>query len=247
MKSHYLNVLSIAITSTCLSSSVLAQDNNDHPVTWKGDVEFGYVDRSGNTEETTVRSGFNADRENGKYRYNITLDAINTEANSDRTAERYFFSNRLGYEYTEHDYAFVYGSYDDDRFSGFDYQTTLAVGYGRRLINDEIMQWDLEVGPGYRISKVADDVTDTSDSEEVILRVASKYSWDFSETAKFTQTTDVEAGEENTISRAETALTLKVIGSVALKLSYTIRYTEEVPNDTAHADKETAVTVSYSF
>lgn len=227
------------------STQVYAEDAASNKL-WSGDAEFGYVDTSGNTEETTVVGRAKADREKDEWRYNITFDSLNSKASDQRSAEKYFLSNRLAYQYTDNDYVFAYASYDDDRFSGFDYQATLAAGWGRRLINSEVMQWDVEIGPGYRTSKV-DDNTVGEDSDEAIVRAFTNYSWDFSETANFSQSLNVEAGSDNTISKSITALKVQIVGSLALKLSYTIKYTEEVPVATKHADTETAVTVVYSF
>ncbi len=227
------------------STQLVAEESLSDKV-WSGDVEFGYVDTSGNTEETTIKSHAEVNREQNKWRYKVLYDSLNSKANDERSAEKYFLSNRLAYQYTDHDYIFGYASYDDDRFSGFDYQATASAGYGRRLINDEIMQWDIEIGPGYRYSKVDDNST-AEDSEEAILRLSSNYLWDFSDTASFSQAVNVEAGDDNTISKSVTALKVQVIGALALKLSYTIKYTEEVPAATKHADTETAVTLAYSF
>lgn len=213
---------------------------------WSGDVELGYVSTSGNTEETTTKTLANIKREKDEWRYGVLLESLNSEASGDRSAEKYFFSNRLAYQYSEKNFAFAYASYDDDRFSGFDYQATIAAGYGRRLINDDTMELDIEIGPGYRYSKV-DDGSTADDSEEVIVRAFSNLIWDFSDNAQFNQTLNIEAGEESIISKSVSALKVKVIGALSMKLAYTIKYTDEVPDGTKHADTETSVTLNYSF
>ncbi len=108
------------------------------------------------------------------------------------------------------------------------------------------MEWDVEVGPGYRYSKFDED-SDEDDSEDLILRLGTEYAWQITDTTSFTQSINVEAGEDNTISKSITALKTQIIGAFSLKLSYTIKYTEEVPMSTEHADQETAVTLAYSF
>ena len=213
---------------------------------WSGDVEFGYVDVSGNTEESSTKARASINREREEWRYGIFFDSLNSETDGDRTAEKYFLSNRLAYQYSEHNYVFGYASYEDDHFSGYDYQATASIGYGRRILNDETMQWDLEIGPGYRESKVDEDSTE-DDESEAILRVFTKYNWDFTDSANFSQTLSVEGGEENTVTRSITALRTDIMGAFSLKLSYTIKYSENVPASKQHADTETAVTLNYSF
>ena len=216
------------------------------PKPWKGDLEFGYVDSSGNTEETNVTGKANATWEQDAWRFTMIADALNSESDGERTAEKYFYSNRLGYAFNEYDYIYGYLSYDDDRFSGFDYQTTASIGYGRRIYHTDTFEWNIEVGPGYRYSKY-DEGSEEDDSEELIGRLATDLSWQISETTSFLQTLSTESGEENTISKSVTALKTQLIGAFSLKLSYTIKYTEEVPEETKHADTETAITLAYSF
>ena len=213
---------------------------------WKGDVEFGYVSTSGNTDETNIKARADIKREWSDWRYQIVLDSLNSESNNQSTAEKYFLSNRLAYQFNEHDYIFGYASYDDDRFSGFDYQAIAAVGYGRRLLNNPEMQWDVEIGPGYRYSKFNDGAPESSNSE-AILRLATNYNWDVSETTNFQQTLSIETGEDNTITKSLSALKLQIIGALAMKLSYAIKHTDEVPAGIDSTDTETSVTVTYSF
>jgi putative salt-induced outer membrane protein YdiY len=238
-------LLGSSILLVTASSTLFAQQ--PAPVKlWSGDLEFGYLDTSGNTEETTITGKADINREKEAWRNKLLFDSLNSSASGDRSAEKYFLSDRLAYQFNQYDYAFGYASYDDDRFSGFDYQATIAAGYGRRLLNDATMQWDAEIGPGYRISRVNDN-SPSEDSEDVIIRLYTNYSWDITDTATFSQLVNVESGDDNTISKSITALKLKVIGNFALKLSYTVKYTEKLPNGNKHADTETAVTVAYAF
>lgn len=242
--SKKLSLITSCAALTLASMPLLAQE--DDTKLWSGEIEFGYSDTSGNTEESSTKSRIDTNRETETWLYNIHFDSLNSETNDERTAEKYFVSNRLGREYSDTDFIFAYASYEDDHFSGYDSQVTAALGWGKRLLDNEQKQWDIEVGPGYRINKIEDETTG-EDTEEAILRFYTKYNWAFTETATFTQTLNVEAGSDNTITKSETALKLQIIGALALKLSYSIKYTDEVPTDTEHADTQTAVTVSYNF
>ena len=120
----------LAAAILAAGSTQLYAEDADSSSLWSGDAEFGYVDTSGNTEETTIKGRAQANREQDEWRYNITFDSLNSTANDARSAEKYFLSNRLAYQYQENDYVFAYASYDDDRFSGFDYQATVSAGWG---------------------------------------------------------------------------------------------------------------------
>jgi putative salt-induced outer membrane protein len=242
----YLNSTLVAFATTVAANAVFAQDAATK--LWKGDVEFGYYQQEGNTEESSVIGKTNAKRSSGKWTYDISAEGQNSEASGVRAAERYFLSNRLAYDFSEFNYTFGYASSDKDRFSGFVYQATVAGGYGRRLLKSDRFTWDAEVGPGARVSEF-ENPSDAGDGQitEAILRVSTDFSWEFSETATFEQKLAVESGDQNTVSRSVTSLKTKIVGGLGLKISYTMEYNEVVPNDTVHLDRVTSVNLVYNY
>lgn len=219
----------------------------EEPTTWSGDAELGFVSTTGNTDTTTIKSRAKAEGDWEVWRNTTAFDSLNTKEDDSRSAEKYFISNKTDYKFSDVSYVFGFVSYDDDRFSGFDYQATLSAGYGRTLLsNIDNMSLSLEAGPGYRISKVEDESMD-DDQEEVILRAYGNYEWQLSDSAQFGQELTVEGGDENTISKSITSLKTTIVGKLALKVAYTVKYTEEVPPENDHADTETSITLVYSF
>lgn len=233
----------IAVTALAALPS-LAQDPGTSP--WSGDLELGYVSTSGNTDTKNIKALADINREVEQWRYNISFDALNSSKDDKRSAERYFLSNKLDYKYSERSYLFGYASYTDDRFSGYDYQAVIAGGWGYRILDQPTMTWDAEVGPGYRISKVSKE-EEGSDEREAILRAYTKYQWQLSDSATFSQELQMEKGGENTITKSVTALRTTIVGALAMKLAYTIKYTQHVPEGIKHADTETSVTLVYTF
>jgi putative salt-induced outer membrane protein len=242
----YLNSTLVAFATTVAANAVFAQDAATK--LWKGDVEFGYYQQEGNTEESSVIGKTNAKRSSGKWTYDISAEGQNSEASGVRAAERYFLSNRLAYDFSEFNYTFGYASADKDRFSGFVYQATVAGGYGRRLLKSDRFTWDAEIGPGARISEF-ESPSNTGDNQitEAILRVSTDFAWAFSENATIEQKLSIEGGDQNTVSRSVMSLKTKIVGNLSLKISYTMEYNEVVPSDTVHLDRETSVTIAYNY
>ena len=210
---------------------------------WAGSGEVGYVATTGNTETSNLVAKLGVTNERVKWRHTLNLEALNSEDDGDTTAERYFASWQSDYKLSEHDYLFGRLAYEDDKFSGYDYRTTQAIGYGRRVLDTETMTLDLEAGPGARQSKLKSDGTE----KEMILRLAGRYAWQISEHAKFTQDLSSDIGEDATITKSVTALQADVMGNLAMKLSYTVTHTSDVPEDIDKTDTETAVTLVYGF
>jgi len=213
------------------------------PLGWKGEAELGMVITDGNTETQNISAKMDLNDEQENWRHNIHAEALNASADDIRSAEKYTLSGKTSYKFNEFDSAFLVGTYDDDRFSGFDYQVSLAAGYGRRLINSDDQTLDVEIGPGYRINEL-----DNGDSvDEGLVRVGAKYFLALSKTSNFQQSLFSEIGEEITITKSITSVKAQINGSLAMKASLTIKNTSEVPEGTEETDTETAVTLVYAF
>lgn len=227
------------------SASALAQEP---PKMWQGDVQFGYNQTEGNTDEKSVFGKVNAKRKRGNWTYDINANGQNNESDGARSAEAYFFSNRLAYDFSEFNYTFIYGGVDKDLFSGYRYQATASAGYGRRIFKTTKFTWDAEAGPGARISEF-DAPSNDGDGQvsEAILRLSTELVYALSETASLSQHLTVEAGDENTVSKSTTSIKTKIVGGFGLSISYIMEYNETVPQETVHMDRQTAITLVYSF
>jgi putative salt-induced outer membrane protein len=221
---------------------------------WEGGVELGYTDTTGNTEDTSLKTAADLTFRTGQWRNISHFDTIYNESEGDSTAEKYYATNRLAWLFTRRDYIWQSLSYEDDEFNGFEYTFSAALGYGRNLLDYETMDWLLEFGPGYRFTETEDTkdefgviTAEGEEEDEVIFRIYSQYQWRFTETSMFDQTLSSEIGEDNTISRSISALSVQVIGSLIMKLSYEVKNSSEVPDDKENTDTITAVTLLYKF
>ncbi|WNC72094.1 DUF481 domain-containing protein [Thalassotalea psychrophila] len=236
---YNLLVISIALAS----SAVMAEEEVK---LWSGDIDFGYTNLTGNTEETTTSGKVHVLRENAPWKWVGHIESLYSESNDEKSAERWGGFTRLEYNFTDHNYIFGRVSYDEDKFSGYDSQSTATAGFGWNLIKSEEMDWDFEAGAGYRSAKVEDPLI-AEDEEEVIYRLSTLFQWQFSPTSSFVQLLSTEVGDENTISLSESAIKVQVIGQVSLKVSYIVKHTDEVPVGIEDTDTETVVSVTYSF
>lgn len=247
-----------------------AQDDNleeDKPLT--AEVTLGVLLTSGNTETQSLKGQINVTHDMAIWRNNYVLEGFskedqveyedddgNTLTEQQRTAERYFASIQTDFKLnSENRGLFIFGSYEEDHFSGYQYQGTLAAGYSDRLFKTENSRFDYSIGPGMSFTEteefVADDGTLTESETEStgVLRISTNYLYQISETTKFTQTLASDIALEsnrNTKTKAETALTVAINGSLALKAGYTVLYNSEVPEDIEHADTQTSLTLVYS-
>ena len=230
----------VILMGVALSASALAQETGSQ---WGGEAELGIVSTSGNTETQTISAKAKAVNEREMWKHTARLEALNTEDGTTTTAERYLLSGKSNYKMSALDYVFASVNYEDDRFSGYDWRASEVLGYGRHVIAQEALSLDLEAGVGARQNK---DNNGVDDSEGIVL-LAGDLAWKISETSKLTEELKSEIGDEVTISKSVTGLKTQINGSLAMKITYTVKHVSKVPATIEKVDRETAVTLVYSF
>ncbi len=210
---------------------------------WASEVEVGAVYSTGNTEETNLKLRGEAIRSGEIYKATYQLDFENSSQDDERTEERVYGVFRLDRRVSEVSSIFGRFAYEDDRFSGYDYQVDLIGGYARDFIKNEVHSLNGSIGAGYRQSEL--ETGDTED--EIIFSLAANYIWHVSDNAVFKQALRSEIGDFQTVSRSETSLTSNVLDDLALKIALHVKHTSEVPAGRDKTDTETSMTMLYKF
>ncbi len=235
--------LAVFILVTLGSMAHAQQEMVDQPV-WAGAIDLGFVQTSGNTEGATLAFSLDYGRDGPRWRHALHLESFNQTSDDERQAEKYLGYWQSNLKFTRVQSMFFRGQYEEDKFSTYAYQGILSSGYSHRVIDNDRMVLDLEAGPGYRRSQFAD----TGELEnELIVRLAGNFKWNISDTASFGQLLSVEEGPENTTVRSTTSLTMSVYKSLAIKLSYKLRWTRVVDPDTDPMDRETNIAMVYQW
>ncbi|MEM9208195.1 MAG: DUF481 domain-containing protein [Pseudomonadota bacterium] len=232
---------------TFFSAAGLAQEpteaGKEDP--WSGSATLGYLATSGNTDNTSLNTGFEIGYETGNWLHTLRAKAINNSQDNETTAEAYEAGWKTDYTFSETSYVFGRLDWRKDRFSGYERQVSQSVGYGRRLIDAEAHTLNLEAGIGARQQVLRD--LDQTEEDDVIFRAGLDYTWRLSETAEFRQDLIAESGESNTFIESITAIKASLIGEIALVASYTIRNNSDVPAGTQGTDRFTALSLEYTF
>lgn len=233
-----------------IGTAARAADETEPVPAWKGEGELGYVAARGNTETETVSSKLKMTYASGDWNHELglaTLQSTSEDPDSGEqveTADRFQLTGQSNYAFSPRSFAFGSLRYEEDDFSGYDNQTTLAVGYGYHILMEAHHKLALELGAGQRRS----ELVDTGEKEsEGILRLRLSHGWQFTESSKWTNDLLVEAGEDNTFSEFVTGLKVDINSSLAVKLSHAIRQNSEVPPDREKTDTITTVNLVFGF
>jgi putative salt-induced outer membrane protein len=211
---------------------------------WKGEGALGYTAASGNTESDSLNAKLGLSKERARWKHSVSVESLKATTDSVTSADRFVFREKTEYRYGEKAYVFGKLRYEDDEFSGFDYQSSIAFGVGSRFIDTEIHLLDASVGIGYR--KTKDTLTQLIE-EQGIVTADAKYVYKISASASFSEQLSVESGSDNTYSESETVLKTKINGNLASQISYLVKHNSDVPVATENTDKILTVSLVYSF
>lgn len=225
-------------------------DMRDEIMDWQygGRVEVNYQSRSGNTDRSSMNSRFllAAERENWSHAVELRTQSATDAGETDE--ERYFLALKSEYEIRATDYIFGAVNFEKDRIQNIDLETTEAVGYGRRILKVNAHRLDAEIGAGGRQTRFRDETPRTS---ETIMRLATDYRWDISDTAQLNHDTRLDIGVGGTdrdVGESITTLSGTLVGDVSLNLSYAVRYDSARDGEgETSTDRITSVGLSYRF
>ena len=247
MKSGVFKVTTLA-SLVLLSNQALAQDT-DAKGEWEGNIQFGYVASSGNTENSNINGKLNLKLDDEFWTHDFNAAYYQSSESETTTAERYKLTYQADYKLNvENSYWFVNSSYEDDRFSGFEYRATVSTGYGLRLYDANDMTFDAELGAGARYSEEVDTVNNTTTTEnEGVVRAAGKYLWNIADDRSLSSSISVEEGEEVRISNFDINFTTLIVGGVSMKAGYEARHVSEVPEGKEKLDTIISLNLLYKF
>jgi putative salt-induced outer membrane protein len=231
------------------AAPVMAAEEEAPASAWAGKASLGYLATSGNTDNSNLNTAFEISYTAGQWVHFLDAAAIYADEDSDTTAEAYAVGWKSERKLSDANFLFGRLDWRKDRFSGYEEQFSQTVGYGRRLIDNERHSLNGEIGVGARQSELVDPLGlgNGETESETILTGGLYYKWALSETAEFTKDFLAESGSENTYFESNTALSAKLVGNLALVVSYTIKNNSDVPPGTEKTDTFTALSLEYSF
>ncbi len=237
----------VAVTAVVFTPLAFGQDADN----WKGETELGVLITSGNTEETNIKGRLGLIHEVETWRNTGEFRTNYSETEDETTAEKYLAALETNYKFSENQYWFLRGAYEDDRFSGYDFESSLTTGYGQRVWNSgERSFLDLSAGAGYRYNKLEMVNAQGEDAEkEAIARLAGQFDYALSENALFRQKLSTEIGldENNTITESETSLQANVVGNLSMKAAFRVKHLSDPPAGSEDTDTETSLSLLYGF
>jgi putative salt-induced outer membrane protein len=241
------------ITATLLifiSFSNVASERNYH-----GDVELGAVVTTGNTETVSAKTAINVEQDFETWRTEYVVDAQyqrsqfeddEGEKQRETTQQQVFLSYQGNYKLEKEDRSFfILGSWNDERFNGYNHQITAATGYGWRFLKTDESTVDIEIGPGYSWN----ELDDGQKRQGTIFHGSFKFEHQLTVATRFRQeiVTDASFSGENSKTKFDASFIADINGRLAMKVSFFVEYNTKPDDDIKNIDTETGITLVYSF
>lgn len=237
--------LLLLISLLCPSILQAAETDAAPPAgTWKGQGELGYSSTSGNSDAENLNASLGLSRETADWKHSLTLDSLKAKTDGETSADRFELRGRSEYGLGERSYLYGQLRYEDDEFSGYDYQASATAGAGSRLLDTGGHLLDASAGLGMRR---VDSSTDGTTETEGIVGADLAYEYTISESATLTERLLLENGDENTYSESETALRTRINGALSAKISYLVKHNSKVPAGVENTDRLLTVALVYDF
>ncbi|AZQ85549.1 DUF481 domain-containing protein [Colwellia sp. Arc7-635] len=253
-----LKLISAALC--CISLTTLAEEatTSEEKSPYTASAELGMLFKTGDTKSADIKAGFDLAHELDAWKSTLQLDLLVKKSEDD--AEHFVTSDQKWTAVGQTNYTlddtspnYIYGnvSYEDNRFSSFDNQSSVSAGWGRRWYETKDTTLDADIGPGYKRDVVRQTaLQDEETNSAFIVQAQALYTHQLNEHVLFKQLLVAKyapKGGENSTYKAKTSISTKLIETLQLKFSITLDYNTEVDDDKENLNTETAMTLVYSF
>ena len=256
----------IILPTVCLlpliSYAVTAEEAKKVKPTYTASAELGFLYKTGNTKSADIKAGLNLKHEKDKWRtevaFNILAKKLETEDDEgndefETTDNKWDIVAQTNYTIGKESKNYLYGNlaYEQDKFSGFESQSSFSAGWGRNWLENETSTLFADIGPG-----VTHDVTratatnDSESSSNLIIQAQAVYTHKFNEHVQFKQyfvAKQATKSGENSIYKSETSVTAQLIDALQLKFALRVDYDTEVEAEYENTNTETSMTLIYNF
>jgi putative salt-induced outer membrane protein len=250
----------ISVASLAASAGVWADDAPaappPPPPPWIVKLEAGYVSSHADTNAQTGNAKLSVINNTGDWKHDLELAGLYGESNGIVNAERLVAGWQSNYNFSPSMYVFGALDYNDDKFSGFQYQETVSTGLGYSVFKLPDATLDVQAGVGYRrlrpellVTEPDGDVARTPLDEEsgAVATASIKGSYAFNTVTKLTDVLAAQSGSDNTMVQNDLNLQVNMSKSLALTAGYQVIHNTSPPAGLVKTDTLVTFNLTYAF
>lgn len=227
-----------------------------------GSAELGFLYKTGNTDSGDMKTGLDLRFEKDQWLSLLNIDLLLKKAESKdengkdqfkTTDQKWTLSSQTNYRINNKEKNYIYGNiwFEENEFSSFENQASISSGWGRHWYKSNNASLWGDVGPGYKRDLFKASENDPKRTADTwIIQAQALYIRKLGEHIELKQYFSLKQAlktSENSIYKAQTTVTTKLISTMQLKFSFTLNYNSEVESNQSNLDTQTTVTLVYSF
>ncbi len=224
---------------------------------WGGQGEVGFVMARGNTDSDSANVKLDLSTQRDKWKHGLGFNALYGKSNEVKSAERWDLRWQTDYQLNAR--LFVFGAlrYEQDRFSGFESQTTLSSGLGYRFIDNQTTKLTGSLGLGYRQLRPETLIKDSvgniiqrikgESTDDAVASGGINFEHVLTPSTKVIDKLLVESGSNNTFASNELALQVSMTDKLAISVGYAVRHNTDPPPGLDETDQLTTLNLVYKI
>lgn len=228
------------------------------PQGFSGNGQAGYVMSRGNSDTDAANAKIDLFWLTPQWKHAFTLEGLYGKSAEVTSAERWDL--RLQSDYTINTQWFAFGAlaYQDDRFSGFQYQTSASGGLGYKFFDSSTTQLSAQLGVGYRLLRPETLIKDPESGaitnriplerdSEAVGTAGIDFTHQFNASTKLSDKMIAESGSSNISIKNDLALEVKMSKKLALAVGYSVLHNTKPADNVKRTDTITTLNVVYAF
>jgi putative salt-induced outer membrane protein len=211
----------------------------DDDGTWAARAQVGYAKTGGNTDTETANGLFHVAHVVDQWKFLFGAEGVYGSTKGETTAQDWDLHFQANYNFTDRLYGFGSVLYDNNKFSGFVYQETAALGGGYQIMKTDNTKLTGQVGVGFRRLRpenlVLDDIggivaaQPLEATSDAVVDAALNLEHSFNSYTKIIAGLAIDSGKGNTMTTASGALQVKMTNVLSLAAGYQWVHNSEPP------------------
>jgi putative salt-induced outer membrane protein len=240
-----------------LVAAPIAAHSDEIPMGWSGKGQAGYVMSRGNSKTDSANAKLDLNLLRNDWKHNLSLDGLFGRSAGITSAERWDARLQSNYQFSVHMFSFAALSYQDDRFSGFQYQASASGGLGYKFFDSDTTKLSAQIGVGYRslrpellIKDATGAVIDRIPQQtqtEVVGTAGVDFSHQFNTSTRLIDKMNAESGSSNTSIRNDLSLEVKMNSRLSLAAGFSVIENTKPPAGLKRTDTLTTLNLVYAF
>jgi putative salt-induced outer membrane protein len=220
-------------------------------------AQVGYVSSHGNTDAQTANAKLEVTVNSEMWKHDLQLAGLYGKSDNIVSAEMFQGQWQSNYNFTNRMFVFGAVNYNDDKFSGFQYQETVSTGLGYSIVKQADATLDVQLGAGYR--RLRPELIEKAPDGEVIDRTPQALEtgavatatvngmYQFNSSTKATEVVHLESGSDNTLLQNDLGLQVSMSKSLSITIAYEVKHNSSPPAGLVKTDSLVTLNLTYAF